>query len=165
MGHDLFSHLLNDQITNPDASGTTNQNLIHDCELAVVAGSDSSASVLSGILSLLATHPDKLATLQEELDALRTDELPLLHASLANATYLDGCIQAALRLCPAIMSGSQREIGPRGAVVAGRFIPPHMLVSTPTYVLHRGETSLPTGWSFVLTIAYLSRREKFCEAG
>jgi len=165
MGHDLFSHLLNDQITNPDASGTTNQNLIHDCELAVVAGSDSSASVLSAILSLLATHPDKLATLQEQLDAQRTDELPLPHASLANATYLDGCIQEALRLCPAIMSGSQREIGPRGAVVAGRFIPAHMLVSTPTYVLHRGETSLPTGWSFVLTIACLSRREKFCEAG
>ncbi|KAI1418336.1 cytochrome P450 [Hypoxylon sp. FL1857] len=130
MTHDLFSHLLDDESKDTD-------DLVYDSELAVVAGSDSTASTLTAILFLLATHPDKQATLQREVDDMNTGGLPMPTSTLANMPYLNSCINEALRLYPAVMSGSQRETGPGGVVLDGQFIPEHMLVSMPTYTIHR----------------------------
>ncbi|KAI0836656.1 cytochrome P450 [Hypoxylon sp. FL0890] len=132
VSHDLFSYLLDDESKDMN-------DLVYDSELAVVAGSDSTASTLSAILFLLATHPDKQAILKKELEDINADETPLSISTLANLPYLNGCINEALRLYPALMSGSQRETGPGGVVLDGQFIPEHMLVSMPTYTIQRDE--------------------------
>jgi cytochrome P450 len=139
MTHDLFSYLLDHQCTDANAVDTNNPSLVYESELAIVAGSDSTASALGAILSLLGTHPDKLAILRKEIDDMKADERPLHPLALANKPYLNGCINEALRLYAAVMSGSQRETGPGWALLGGRFIPDNMLVSMPTYTLHRGE--------------------------
>lgn len=136
--YDLFSNILDDQPADTYAKDAIGPDLVYDSELAVVAGSDSTAGALSAILLLLGTHPDKLATLQKEVDDMDGADHPLPHNILVNNPYLNGCINEALRLYPAVMSGSQRETGPQGAVINGELISSGMLVSIPTHTLHRG---------------------------
>lgn len=139
---DLFSHLLDESTDNASPSLGTVEDLVYDSELAIVAGSDTTASTLASLAYLLSMHPEKQRLLQEELDQLFTGVADISHQKLATeAPMLEACITEVLRLYPGAPSGVQRMTPPGGATIAGRYIPEDNLVSTPTYTLHRG-TSL-----------------------
>ncbi|PYH92712.1 benzoate 4-monooxygenase [Aspergillus ellipticus CBS 707.79] len=151
---DLFSYLIEDTLSDMDHLKTgTEEDLVYDSELAIAAGSDTTAAILSALLYLLARHPDKLQRLREEIDsAVPAGEL--VHTVLVGKTYLEGCINEGLRLYPAVMSGVPRETGPEGMTTAGVYIPPHTIVSVPTYTIHRDPRNfqdpdefIPERWS------------------
>ncbi|PWY78299.1 cytochrome P450 [Aspergillus heteromorphus CBS 117.55] len=134
---DLFSYLIEDTDSDMGHPKTgTDQDLIYDSELAITAGSDTTAATINALLYLLVRHPDKLQRLREEIDSAVPGG-QLSHAALVGKPYLDGCINEGLRLCPAVMSGVPRETGPEGLTTAGVYIPPHTIVSVPTYTIHR----------------------------
>jgi hypothetical protein len=90
--------------------------LVYDTELAVAAGSDTTANTLAAAVFLLAKHPDKQRLLQEEIDRLVLPTTKGLSVEeLSGASFLDGCINEALRLYPAVPSGMQRLTPPEGA--------------------------------------------------
>ncbi|KAL1954913.1 hypothetical protein VTO42DRAFT_451 [Malbranchea cinnamomea] len=152
---DLFSHILDETSDDLAPSLGTIGDLVHDSELAIVAGSDTTASTLAALVYLLASHRDKQKLLQAELDQLLTGVDDISHQKLAtSAPYLEGCINEALRLYPGAPSGMQRMTPPEGATIAGRYIPGDTLVSTPTYTLHRDprnfthpDSFIPERWS------------------
>lgn len=132
---DLFSYILGDDT---DPTSKPSGDLICDSELAIVAGSDTTASTLAAIFHLLALHPDKKKALREEIDGIFSSFENFSHQKLVGSPMLEGCINEALRLYPAVPSGTQRITPPEGAVIAGRWIPGDTIVSTPTFALHRG---------------------------
>ena len=135
----MFSHLLDNGTDTASPSQKASGDLVHDSELAIVAGSDTTASTLAALVYLLAMHPDKQDLLQTELDQLFTGVADISHHKLATeAPILEGCINEALRLYPGAPGGMQRMTPPSGATIAGKYIPGNTLVSTPTYTLHRG---------------------------
>ncbi|KAK2785655.1 hypothetical protein FQN52_008343 [Onygenales sp. PD_12] len=143
---DLFSHLID-----PTTSKVTS-NLIVDTELAIVAGSDTTSFTITGLIYLLATNPAKQALLQRELDTLFTDIHDISNQKLAapgTAPFLEGCINEALRLYPAVASGTPRLTPPAGATIAGRFVPGDTLVSTPTWVMQRDARNFPSPNEFI----------------
>ncbi|CRG86026.1 Cytochrome P450 67 [Talaromyces islandicus] len=154
---DLFSFILPpaQQKNSKFSEGLEADDLVYDSELAIVAGSDTTATTLAALLYLLTQEPEKQATLREEVDRLFSSPQDVSNQILIkNAPYLDGCIKEALRLYPAVPSGVQRLTPPEGAVIAGRFIPGDTLVSTPTYAIHRDpryfvqpDVFLPQRWS------------------
>ena len=119
--------------------------LVYDSELAIVAGTDTTSTTLTALVYLLAKHPDKLERLQAEIDPLVTSVHCFSHQTVVGLPLLEGCINEALRLYPAVPSGVQRLTPPEGVAIAGRMIPGNTLVSTPTYTIHRGKqhTSCP----------------------
>ncbi|CAK48317.1 cytochrome P450 [Aspergillus niger CBS 101883] len=138
---DLFSYLIEELSSEGDQSiGGVDGDLVRDSELAITAGSDTAASTLNALFYLLARHPDKLRRLQEEIDTAVPADEELSHAALVKKPYLEGCINESLRLCPAVLSGLQRETGPEGLRTAGVYIPPGMIVSVPTYTVQRGRS-------------------------
>ncbi|PYI11324.1 cytochrome P450 [Aspergillus sclerotiicarbonarius CBS 121057] len=152
---DLFSYLIEDTTSDNDHTPTgTDGDLVRDSELAMAAGSDTTASTLSALLYLLAQHPDKQQRLRQEMEsAVPADEEPS-HAALIGKPYLEGCINEGLRLYPAVLSGLQRETGPEGLRTAGVYIPPQTIVSVPTYTIHRDPRNfgspdefIPERWS------------------
>ncbi|KAI2874777.1 hypothetical protein CBS115988_5978 [Aspergillus niger] len=118
-------------------------------KLAITAGSDTAASTLNALFYLLARHPDKLRRLQEEIDTAVPADEELSHAALVKKPYLEGCINESLRLCPAVLSGLQRETGPEGLRTAGVYIPPGMIVSVPTYTVQRDPRNFPRPNEFI----------------
>ncbi|QSS56910.1 benzoate 4-monooxygenase cytochrome P450 [Histoplasma capsulatum var. duboisii H88] len=161
---DLFSYLLDDSPGSPATSDlfvfpefSVPGDLVCDSELAITAGSDTVAATLTALIYILATHPDKQALLQQELDTLLTgiDDISYQKLSIPNGSpMLEGVILETLRLYPGAPGGMQRMTPPEGARIAGRWIPGNTLVSTPTYTLHRDPrnferptTFIPERWS------------------
>ena len=88
-----------------------------DAELArqgmtlVIAGHETTASVLNWIWYLLAKHPQVEARLMQEIDTLLGDELPGFDA-LGDFTYTRQVIEEALRTYPPLWLMTRRAIKP-----------------------------------------------------
>ncbi|PGH29378.1 hypothetical protein GX50_07882, partial [[Emmonsia] crescens] len=156
---DLFSYLLDDSPGSPATSApfvfpefSVPGDLVCDSELAITAGSDTVAATLTALIYILATHPDKQARLQQELDTLLTGIDDISYKKLSavnNAPMLEGVILETLRLYPGAPGGMQRMTPPEGAQIAGKWIPGNTLVSTPTYTLHRDPRNFDQPTSFI----------------
>ncbi|EFE38551.1 cytochrome P450 monooxygenase, putative [Trichophyton verrucosum HKI 0517] len=131
---DLFSYILGNDLSEATSDG----DLTYDAELAIVAGSETTALNLTTVLYLLALHPEQKKALQAEVDLLIPTLDQFSHQKLASSHLLEGCINEGLRLYPPVPSGVQRLTPPQGAMIADRWIPGDTIVSTPTYTLHRG---------------------------
>ena len=86
--------------------------VINDGDLVVIAGSDTTKTILASLFFYLLSYPEKLAKLREEIDRFYPPGEPLSSKYFQEMIYLDACINEALRLSPAVPSGSQRDVGP-----------------------------------------------------
>jgi tryprostatin B 6-hydroxylase len=113
-----------------------------DARVVLIAGSDTSASALTAIFYLLAHHPDEVEKLRRELEPYRdadhsTDEF--LHSEIARLPHLNGVINEALRLFPAVPGTLPRKTPRGGIVVQGVRIPGDITVFCPQWVMARCE--------------------------
>ncbi|RDA87654.1 hypothetical protein CP532_3784 [Ophiocordyceps camponoti-leonardi (nom. inval.)] len=114
-------------------------NQVADGTLLVVAGSDTVSGALSCLFFELALNQEARRTLQSELDQFHAATEVIDNASLSRLKYLGACIDEALRLFPAIISGLTRKTGSEGLQIGEVFIPADMTVLIPAYALSRDE--------------------------
>ncbi|KAF3015244.1 hypothetical protein E8E14_001181 [Neopestalotiopsis sp. 37M] len=90
--------------------------------LLIIAGSETTATLLSGAMFLLLTHPEALAKLTDEVrSSFATDgEITLL--SVGNLSYMLACLNESLRQYPPVASGLPRLSPKGGALVDGHFV-------------------------------------------
>jgi cytochrome P450 len=115
---------------------------IHEAQLAIIAGADTNAITVSNICYLLCQHPDYQQQLFEEISNLPVHEDVVDDHLLIDRPCLSSIINETLRLYPPVPGGLQRLTPPEGAIIAGRYIPGNIVVSTPTFALQRGMTVL-----------------------
>ncbi|KAL8709875.1 MAG: hypothetical protein Q9220_005491 [cf. Caloplaca sp. 1 TL-2023] len=105
-----------------------------DAFALIVAGSDTVASTLISIFFYIAEDRSHLVKLRAEIkDAV----FPYDSGALRQMLHLNGVINEALRLHPALPSGGLRQTPKEGLTIAGRFIPGGVTVSAPRYSLGR----------------------------
>jgi cytochrome P450 len=140
----------------------------------LLAGRDTTSSLLSNLFFMLARHPDKYAKLAEEVRATvpQTGEPPTLE-DLRSMKYLRGCINESLRLHPPIPRNSREALrdttlptggGPNGTEPI--FVPEGTQVGYQIFSMHRRkdvyggdaddfvperwtERNLRPGWAFL----------------
>lgn len=115
---------------------------IHEAQLAIIAGADTNAITVSNACYLLCRYPEYQEKLYEELRTLPIAESIIDDHYLLGKPCLLSVINETMRLYPPVPGGLQRLTPPEGATIAGRYVPGHMIVTTPTYTLHRGKLSL-----------------------
>ena len=119
-----------------------------DARLIIVAGSDTTAATLSYLMYHLAKAPHVVARIRKELREL--NYLPGSESEVHNiqdAKFLNGAINEALRLHPAVPSGLLRLTPPEGIDIEGTFIPGGVTISSPLYSMGRRKphlSSIPT---------------------
>ncbi|KAI0265783.1 high nitrogen upregulated cytochrome P450 monooxygenase 2 [Gloeopeniophorella convolvens] len=151
---DLFYHLSGEEL--PESERPSVNTVAQDGTLAIIAGSDTTSSVLTATIYYLLHNSAAYDRLQEEVDAaFPTGEDPLDVAVLKQMVWLNGCIYESLRLQPPLPSGSQRTLAKgQGAKVIGELIiPEETQVFLHTYSIHRDsrnfykpEAFLPERW-------------------
>ena len=94
--------------------------VINDGDLVVIAGSDTTKTVLASLFFYLLSNPEKLAKLRDEIDRFYPPGESLSSKHFQEMAYLDACINEALRLSPVVPSGSQRDVGPNPEPSKGR---------------------------------------------
>ncbi|KAK7914065.1 Cytochrome P450 monooxygenase BOA3 [Apiospora marii] len=118
-----------DLLTHPIRSGKLDPaELANNAQVLLTAGAETSATTLTAITYLLATHPGCRARL--------ADELP----------YLNAVLEEALRIFPPSPLGPPR-VSP-GETVDGHFIPKGIYVGCDTYSLHLNPRNAPAPHSF-----------------
>lgn len=149
---DLF-HYLMDEDGLLEAKPTIAE-VLSDSSLAIIAGADTTSSVLSSFLYLIMRHPKAYRRVQEEVESLGSDlARPEKQAKLA---YLNAAINECLRLLPPVQSGSQREIpsGFGSAMIGPYELPEGTAASVPFCLVHKDhrnflpcpELFLPERW-------------------
>lgn len=130
--NDIFSWLLDPESL--DVSPELNA----ESRLLVVAGSDTIAATSSFIVYELCKNPEVQSKCREAIDAATSGKDYLEIEHVQNIPYLDGVINEALRLHPAVPSGVQRETPPEGITLPnGTYIPGNIIIWMPIHCLQR----------------------------
>jgi cytochrome P450 len=128
---DLFTYLLGEE-GSPEQ--LTRKELISDAGLIVVAGSDTTSSLLTWFWYYNTANPREYAKLRAELAQLSEDDRTDTGA-LAKLPYLNAAINETMRMQPAVPGGLRRLVPAEGAVIAGEFIPAGTTVSVPGFAI------------------------------
>lgn len=104
-----------------DEKGMSHIEMLGNSEVLIVAGSETTATVLSGLTYYMATNPQALKTVQQEVRAAFSSEEEITMSSTAHLKYMFACIEEAMRLYPAVVETPPR-ISP-GEFVDGHWVP------------------------------------------
>ncbi|KAJ7865599.1 cytochrome P450 [Mycena olivaceomarginata] len=138
--NDLFYYLIDDKRT--DAEPYPFPLVVANSVLAIIAGSDTSATVLANTFFFLLSHPESYKRLQLELDEVFPHGVkePTDAALLSSLPYLNAVIKESLRLLPPVATSLQRAptVGTGDKVLGEDFIIPEgTSVVVPPYTMHR----------------------------
>jgi cytochrome P450 len=147
---DLFYYLSGEEL--PESERPSAAQLAEDGQLAIIAGSDTTSSVLTAAIYYLLRNPVAYERLQAEMDsAFPSGEEPLDVTRLSQMEWLNGCINETLRLQPPVPSGSQRTVNKgKGTKVLGKLIiPEETQLVLHTYSIHRDPRNFHTPDAFL----------------
>ncbi|KAJ7364523.1 cytochrome P450, partial [Mycena albidolilacea] len=135
---DLFYYLIDDKRT--DAEPYPFPLVVANSVLAIIAGSDTSATVLANTLFFLLSHPESYKRLQLELDEPFPGGVkePTDAALLSSLPYLNAVIKESLRLLPPVATSLQRAptVGTGVKVLGEDFIIREGTSVVPPYTMH-----------------------------
>jgi cytochrome P450 len=102
--------LINTQDAENPEDRLTTKALIEETILFLVAGSETTSNSINFAIIELLRHPEKLAKLYQEIDAIsmQEGEVAFHHDQLKKIPYLNGVINETLRLDPVAAGGLQR---------------------------------------------------------
>lgn len=135
---DFFDHLVR-------SGRLTEGTLIANGDLLLQAGSETTASALTGLTWYLLRNPACLSKLNAEVRGAFASREQITGDATAALPYLHGCIEEVLRIFPPATLGLPRDCP--GAVIDGVYIPEGVVVSTEAYAMARD----PRSWADPLT--------------
>jgi len=91
--------------------------------LFMIAGTETTATLLSGLTYYLLKDPYRFKRLQKEVQDAFSSVADISMTRLAQLEFLGACIEEGLRLYPPVAAGLPREAPKGGAKVAGQWIP------------------------------------------
>jgi len=119
--------------------GLTLPELQATSSVIIVAGSETTVSVLSGTTNYLVKNSDKLAHLVAEIRGSFQSESDITLTALKDTTYLNAVIQEGLRLCNPTPVGLPRIVPPGGGMVSGYSLPENTFVNVHPLTLSLSE--------------------------
>ena len=112
------------QILNSQSKNSLSQTeIILNMALFISAGTDTTATALTGWTYYVCTHPDVYSRLVGEIRGALMREDDIKWENVKKLQYLDATIHEALRLFPPSAASQQRIVPPGGATIDGYYIP------------------------------------------
>lgn len=112
-----------------EKGGVSQDEIILNSALFIVAGSETTASLLSGLLMWLLRTPTAYARLTHEIRSTFATAADMTFTDLQNLPYMNACIDEGLRIFPPVPTGLTRTVPAGGDTVAGEFLPGGVTVS------------------------------------
>ncbi|KAJ5305867.1 cytochrome P450 [Penicillium antarcticum] len=101
--------------------------------------SDTTAPSLTHLFYFLARYPNHAQKIHKELQEINIEEIALL----STLPHLNGTINEAMRLLPAVLTFSSRVTPPEGLMIDGMFIPANTKICAPRYTIGRRTHPIP----------------------
>lgn len=110
------------KMVEPD-SGFSMKEMIGNTSLLTNAGSETTATALSGLMYLLMVHQDKYKKLRDEINNTFQSESEITCESVQKLKYLGACIDETLRIFPPVVGPLPRVTPDGGDYINGRYVP------------------------------------------
>ena len=101
----------------------TIEKLEANSRILIIGGSETTATLLSGVTYLLLTNSEALAKLTQEVRSTFKTEEEITINSVANLTYMLACLDEALRMYPPVANGLPRVVPRGGGSILDRYVP------------------------------------------
>uniref|UniRef100_A0A8B9KJV0 unspecific monooxygenase n=1 Tax=Astyanax mexicanus TaxID=7994 RepID=A0A8B9KJV0_ASTMX len=115
--------------------GLTDHEILSQSFIFMVGGYETTSTALTFLLYNLATNPDCLNKLVEEIDETFPHGAPVTYDALIKLEYLEMVINESMRLFP--IAPRLERVCKKTIELNGITIPKDTLVAIPAYVLHR----------------------------
>uniref|UniRef100_A0A672ZEQ0 unspecific monooxygenase n=1 Tax=Sphaeramia orbicularis TaxID=375764 RepID=A0A672ZEQ0_9TELE len=144
-----FLQLMIDSQTSSGADeykGLNDHEILSQAMIFIFAGYETSSSTLTFLAYNLATNPDIMKKLQEEIDTTFPNKASVQYQELMQMEYLDCVINESLRLYP--IAPRLERVAKASVEINGLVIPKDMVVMVPTWPLHRDPDVWPEPEAF-----------------
>lgn len=118
---DFFSYITKSQESEEKALSRAEMD--SNAVLFLGAGSETTATTLSGVTYLLLANPDKYAALVHKIRSNFTAARDITIEEVNKMDYMIACLQEGLRYYPPVPTGFPRVVPAGGDHISGRFIP------------------------------------------
>ncbi|KAH8727461.1 cytochrome P450 [Phaeosphaeriaceae sp. PMI808] len=118
-----------------------------NASIFMIAGTETTATLLSGLTFFLLKNPDKLKKVIDEVRPLPEADLSL--EVLPRLPYLNACFEEAMRMYPPVPAGLPREVGKGGNKIMDKWVPEGTSVIVPQYVAFQSKINFKDPTSFV----------------
>lgn len=123
--------------------------LYAECEVLIIAGSDTTAIVMSAAFFYLARNPEIQEKLAQEILATFSsyDEIKA-GATLSGCKYLTAFLHETMRMAPPVAAEPPREVREGGTTVNGHYFPAGTLLSTAFWAQQYNKDYYPQPMKF-----------------
>ncbi|TGO07172.1 hypothetical protein BTUL_0316g00080 [Botrytis tulipae] len=136
-----------------EKDGLSDEELVANSSILVIAGSETTATLLSGVTFLLLKNPAAMKKLTHEVRTVMQSEEDITFANAtANLPYMLACLEEAFRRYPPVATGLQR-VTTSPTLISGYQIPPNTRVAVHQSAayhsplnFHRATHYLPERW-------------------
>ncbi|PVH96874.1 cytochrome P450, partial [Periconia macrospinosa] len=115
---DIMTHILQAN----DEKGLTEKEILDNAQVLVIAGSETTATVLAGCVFYLARNPDAYNKVTAEIRTSFALEDGINTESLSRLPYFNAVLEEALRVYPPLAVTLPRTTPLSGEVIAGKFV-------------------------------------------
>lgn len=119
----------NDMLGHFVKKGFSQEQCESEAFLQVIAGSDSTTTVLRSVVWLLLGSPNAYAKLRVELDEVPVDGSVISYSQTQRLQYLQACVWEGLRLYPPLGDLKTKVASADGDTIKGVFFPPNVEVA------------------------------------
>ncbi|KAH7412712.1 cytochrome P450 [Cadophora sp. MPI-SDFR-AT-0126] len=131
----------------------TTTELYHNTSILVPAGSETSATTLTGLLYYLLSNPQSLCLLKDEIRSAFSNASDITIESVTSLTFQNAAISEAFRLFTPLPGSMRRISPPGGSTISGIYIPGNTIVAVDSYAashsssnFHNPEAFIPERW-------------------
>ncbi|KAI1865327.1 uncharacterized protein JN550_008375 [Neoarthrinium moseri] len=153
---DFMFHILN----NESKKTLSQTEVILNMALFISAGTDTTATALTGWTYYVCTHPSVYNRLVDEIRGAFKSSEDIKWDQVRNLRYLEATLNEALRLFPPSAASQQRMVPPGGATIDGYYVPAGKTVAVSPWAATRSRLNFHEPDSF-LPERWLREDEKF----
>lgn len=111
--------------------GLTMEKLQANASILIIGGSETTATLLSGVTFFLMTNPDAMKKLTAEVRGAFKSEDEINFSTVSSLPYLLACLDEALRMYPPVPTGLPRVVPKGGVKIVGNYVPEQVSPSVP----------------------------------
>uniref|UniRef100_A0A0B7KBH0 Uncharacterized protein n=2 Tax=Bionectria ochroleuca TaxID=29856 RepID=A0A0B7KBH0_BIOOC len=131
-----------------DEWGLTMSRLSSNAGKLIIGGSETTATLLSGVTYYLAMNPAALEKVTNEVRSTFKTEDEIDFNSVNNLTYMLACLNEALRMYPPVPVGLPRVAPKGGANVCGHYVPEGTVVGIHQWALYHNDKFFKDPFNF-----------------
>ncbi|QPC73189.1 hypothetical protein HYE68_003941 [Fusarium pseudograminearum] len=110
--------------------------LASNAQVLILAGSETTATVLTATTYFLASNPETLNKVVNEVRSGFNSESEIDMHSVNKLTYMLACLNEGMRMFPPVINGTLRQIRPEGDDIIGHYIPGGAIVDVWQWAVH-----------------------------